>query len=394
MDSAPRFVPDRRQPTPTDRGALFGLGLYRVVTALWAAVVALVDAHSGVMDRPSIAFAVLGPVLAWSAVTAVLARSNPSALLSVPAQVVDLGLAAAVVAAEWLVYDGTHPLLFGSMWQLAPIISTGLLHGIGGGLVAGVSLGLLNGIGVAATGGLQGRALATTSAIVLLGVAGAASGAVMDRLHRAEDEVAEAHARERVARTLHDGVLQTLAAIQRRSTDPELVELAAQQDRDLRGWLRGDPTVPAARDLTTRLRALVAELQRRDGTEVDVVAVGSPSIAPMAADALVGAVGEAVTNAAKHGHARRVTVFVDHDEETGLVCAVHDDGTGFDPAIVAPGMGMTTSMSDPLGAVGGSVTVRSRPGEGTEVEFRLPEGGRDSNRAGGRFSRRLAGPSH
>ncbi|MCZ7628116.1 MAG: hypothetical protein M5U19_03060 [Microthrixaceae bacterium] len=166
----------RRPPSPTDRGALFGLGLYRVVTATWAVVVALIDARSGVLVRPSVAFGVLGPLLAWSILTAVLARRTPRFLLTPSAQVIDMAFGAVVVATEWITYDGDHPLRFGAMWQLAPVIGAGLRYGAVGGLAAGMGLGLVNAVSLGATEGFDGRILATLSAVVLLGVAGAASG--------------------------------------------------------------------------------------------------------------------------------------------------------------------------------------------------------------------------
>ncbi|MEZ5269621.1 MAG: ATP-binding protein [Microthrixaceae bacterium] len=99
----------------------------------------------------------------------------------------------------------------------------------------------------------------------------------------------------------------------------------------------------------------------------------------------MGAVGEAITNAVKHGAPNRVTVFLDEDDgETlinaaaqrlgmgrSVVCTVHDDGVGFDPEHTAGGMGIVHSMRAPVEAVGGSVTIRSGPQTGTEVEFRL-----------------------
>ena len=50
---------------------------------------------------------------------------------------------------------------------------------------------------------------------------------------------------------------------------------------------------------------------------------------------------------------------------------VRDDGAGFDPPTVTSGVGLT-SMRDRLAAVGGEVTIRSRPGHGTRVSARIP----------------------
>src|SRR5690606_35897988 len=88
-----------------------------------------------------------------------------------------------------------------------------------------------------------------------------------------------------------------------------------------------------------------------------------------------GAVTELCTNAAKHGGAGRVTVFVDTEEDGEgevLVCSVKDDGAGFDPSTVAEGTGLTRSVRGRLGEVGGSVAIDSRPGRGAEVRLAVP----------------------
>ena len=54
------------------------------------------------------------------------------------------------------------------------------------------------------------------------------------------------------------------------------------------------------------------------------------------------------------------------------VIHVRDRGHGFDPAERPTGHGWTMSVEGPIGAVGGSVTVDSTPGEGTEVTIRVP----------------------
>lgn len=361
----------QRAPSPTDRGTLFGLGLYRVVTASWAVVVALIDARSGVLVRASLALAVLGPLLAWSLLTAVLARKAPRFLLSTTAQVIDMAFGVVVMALEWVTYDGEHPLRFGAMWQLAPVIGAGLRYGAFGGLAAGIGLGLINAASLGLTEGFDGRVLATLSAVVLMGVAGAAAGAILDRLRKAEDDLAEARARERIARTLHDGVLQTLAVIQRRSDDADLVALAAAQDRDLRRWIRGEADRATETNLLEGLHTIAEQITARDGVTVNVVAVGSPTVGPDERRALLGAVNEALTNATKHGEPTAVTVFVDIDDDV-LVCSVTDDGRGFEPARTPTGLGMDNSMRAPIESIGGSLKVLSRPGVGTEIEMRIP----------------------
>ncbi len=362
-------------PTPTARSVLFGLGLYRTVTALWAVTVAIVDARSGVLENPSFAFAVLGPVLAWSLAATWLSRVDPQVLLRPAAQSIDMVLGAAVVIGESVVYSGEHPLTFGSLWQLAPILSAGVAYGLTGGLLAGAALGILSGISGALEEGVEGRALTTLSALVLYCVAGAAAGAMMDRLRRAEDAVAEARARERIAQTLHDGVLQTLAVIQRRSSDAELVDLAAKQDRELRLWIThgADPHPGGMVDITSSVAALVAELTERDRIPIQLVVVDAPPPADSGtAEVLLGAIREAATNAAKHADPERITVFIDSEESGTIRCEVRDNGTGMRSGAVEEGFGITTSLRAPIEALGGSVSIRSTPGSGTVVEMSVP----------------------
>ena len=163
-------------------------------------------------------------------------------------------------------------------------------------------------------------------------IAGAIAGFVTRKLRETEREVAVARAREEVSRTLHDGVLQTLAIVQRRATDDDLVALAREQEHELREFLfgtRADPKRlfrPATSDLPAALRATAQDIERKHGLRSQVVT--TEDLAPLAdpiVAAVTGAVGEALTNAAKHGHARTATVFVEA-ADGGLFCSVKDDG--------------------------------------------------------------------
>ena len=87
------------------------------------------------------------------------------------------------------------------------------------------------------------------------------------------------------------------------------------------------------------------------------------------ADALVHVAREAVTNAVKHGDARSVSVLLEHGEEWRL--RVSDDGRGFDEGRAGEGFGLP-SMRLQAEALGGRLGLRSRPGEGTELEVTLP----------------------
>jgi signal transduction histidine kinase len=88
--------------------------------------------------------------------------------------------------------------------------------------------------------------------------------------------------------------------------------------------------------------------------------------------ALTGAVTEALTNAAKHGGASKVVVYVEPTDDDGVFCSVKDDGSGFDPETVPAGVGLDQSIRARLAEVGGEAEVVSRPGRGTEVRLTVP----------------------
>ena len=92
-----------------------------------------------------------------------------------------------------------------------------------------------------------------------------------------------------------------------------------------------------------------------------------PSLNEHQVGAVIGAVGEALTNAGKHAGARHLTVFIEPDDQGRLFCSIKDDGDGFDESTVAPGIGISRSIVERMRDAGGRAEIRSRPGEGTEV---------------------------
>jgi signal transduction histidine kinase len=244
-------------------------------------------------------------------------------------------------------------------------IAFGPWAGAGGGLVLGAAR-----LGAAVVNGLPHPAahavVGLVSGTLFYSVAGAVAGYIVTLLRQAETAVADNRAREQVARTLHDGVLQTLALVERRSHDPALARLAREQERDLRAYLFGDAQAPAT-DIGAALRSAAARFEDAFDGRVDVlVADDLPRLDPAAVDAVAGAVGEALTNAGKHGHARNVTVYVEPDRG-GVFCSVKDDGCGFDPDATPAGVGLARSVRGRVADVGGRAEVRSSPDEGTEV---------------------------
>jgi signal transduction histidine kinase len=346
------------------------------------AIVLALDISNGPFAKPEVAVALAGAALAWTFVASVLARTAPGALLQPWALAVEVLIAGALLLCDGLAYGpgNDHSQTLGSAWPLAVILTIGVAQGAVGGFVAGAGLGAVRLVGqFAFDQGLPhgDQRIAAAGTIVFYALAGAVAGFVMARLRTAEREVALARARDEVARTLHDGVLQTLAIVQRRSDDRDLVALARDQEQDLRGFLLASATTAASEvdgrgDLEVALREVAASIERRDGLRTTVVTTGDVPLMPeRAVKALQGAVGEALTNAVKHGDARSATVFAEPDE-LGVFCSVKDDGAGFDPASAPEGMGLRSSIRGRVDEVGGRVEIDGGLGHGAEVRLWVP----------------------
>jgi signal transduction histidine kinase len=199
-------------------------------------------------------------------------------------------------------------------------------------------------------------------------------------LRIARDLVVERQARARaeeradMAARLHDSVLQTLALIQRRADDPQrVVQLARAQERELRSWLF-DGRAPGSLDVTTLadgVGLIQQEVEAQYGIAVEAVTVGDCELDDDLG-ALLAAAREATVNAAKWSRADVVSLFTEV-EPAAVSLFVRDRGKGFDPAAV-PGdrKGLAESIHGRMARRGGSATVRSVPGEGTEVSLTMP----------------------
>jgi signal transduction histidine kinase len=178
--------------------------------------------------------------------------------------------------------------------------------------------------------------------------------------------------RAEMAAHLHDSVLQTLALVQRRSTDPqEVAALARRQERELRAWLAERPAPGKAASLAPALEAAAAEVEERHGVPVEVVVVGERELDP-SLEALVAAAREAMTNAAKFGEGSPVDVYAESNSDAVHVY-VRDRGPGFDPAALpADRRGVRESIVGRMERHGGRARIASDPQTGTEVELELP----------------------
>jgi signal transduction histidine kinase len=365
------------------RSLLTGIAVFRWLAWVWMAVLLVVNRSelSRSEARPALALVLVGAALLVTVVDTALLGVDPGRLLRAPVVVSEVAVACALELGDELAYNGVaHPQSLASAWPLAGVMTAGIAFRARGGIVAGVAIGVARGVGelTGPTAWTDRDTVSVVSSIVLYALAGLVAGFVTGRLRAAERRISLAQAREEVARTLHDGVLQTLAVVQRRSGDADLVRLAHEQERELREFLFGTPgALGGGGDVGSRLRAAAARFEDRyGGTAQVVVAPDLPAVRPAVVEALAGAVGEALANAGKHGEAGRVTIYCEPTDGE-LFCSVKDDGGGFDPEATPEGTGLRRSVRGRIAEVGGRVEVDARAGRGTEVRCWVPSGARN-----------------
>ncbi|MER7248738.1 DUF5931 domain-containing protein [Kribbella sp. NPDC000426] len=266
-----------------------------------------------------------------------------------------------------------------SLWVAGPVLALAISRGRDGGLLgaATISLALLSLRGV-------DNASKILSNVQLLLVAGLVVGYAASTMRRAGERLRSAIAAEsataerlRLSRSIHDGVLQVLAQVQRRGTAIggdalELAHLAAEQEVALRTLMSTRPAVADGDrvDLCGLLLPLAT-------TRVDVVVPAAQVLLPAAtAGELVAAVKEALSNVSKHAgpDARSWVAVEDLGEE--VVVSIRDDGVGTTPARLEQArvdghLGVSQSIRGRIADLGGTVTVRTAPGEGTEWELKV-----------------------
>jgi signal transduction histidine kinase len=185
--------------------------------------------------------------------------------------------------------------------------------------------------------------------------------------------------RANMAATVHDSVLQTLALIQRAAGDQgEVTRLARAQERELRAWLfEGRAPGSFHRDVSTVSQAVIViegDVEASHRVAVESVTVGDCKLTTELR-ALLAAGREATVNAAKWSGASSVSLFVEV-EPAQVSIFVRDRGQGFDPdAVDGDRQGIAESIRARMQRHGGRATIRSAPGQGTEVELVMPRTG-------------------
>jgi signal transduction histidine kinase len=360
-----------------------GLEVLRPLAVLYAVWNGVQHHHQWV--RPGLAWAVLAVLVAWTVAVGV-ARHRTPLLLGV-----ELALASAAVLLTRLVdpaevIEGGAKTLPG-IWPAAAVVGWALLKGWRGGLAAGAVVSIADLIEV------QHPTEHTFNNIVLLFLVGGCIGYCADLARMGHEALTEAmrlqaqtRERDRLARTIHDGVLQTLAFIHRRGQQlggatGELGAMAADQEQLLRALVSGVPT-DELDDVVGGRADLRGLLSRHAGGMVSVIPPADPVWLPRrVADEVSAAVQAALENVRLHaGQGANAWVLIE-DEGGGVRVTIRDDGVGLPEgrlAAAAAGgrMGVAGSIRGRMADLGGTAHYRSGPGAGTTVELCVPREGR------------------
>ncbi len=192
--------------------------------------------------------------------------------------------------------------------------------------------------------------------------------------------------RERIAKELHDGIIQSLFAVgmslqgtaMMSGSDEvsERIEHAVEEldrvIRDLRNYIFGlRPGILADRQLDQALHALGEQMEARSGEKVDVAvdAALAARLSARSAD-IVQLTREALSNVARHAQATHVALRLERSGSRAVL-TVEDDGVGFAPDDPSAGNGMR-NMRERAESLGGKLEVVSKAGKGTTLRISFP----------------------
>ncbi|MDX9956560.1 MAG: PocR ligand-binding domain-containing protein [Anaerolineae bacterium] len=214
------------------------------------------------------------------------------------------------------------------------------------------------------------------------------------RLNQQAGKLAVIEERQRLARELHDSVVQSLYSIALYADAAALALMADKPDvtvshlQELRDTARSamvdmrllifelHPPALEEEGLITALRVRLASVEARSGVHAELEVEGERRLPIMIEQELYRIAQEALNNIMKHAQAQNVTLTVRFNDGT-VSLQVRDDGTGFDPHNIASsgGMGLHSFAARAV-KIGGHVTVDSQPGRGTTVTVHVavPDG--------------------
>ncbi|XHM66956.1 MacS family sensor histidine kinase [Streptomyces nigra] len=379
---------------------------YRVLTMVYA-IGLFVSAHDQVA-RPWVALGYFAVLVVWTLATlprVANAASCTRPFLAVDLSVAVVGILLTRVAESPERIDAGAPTL-PSIWTAGAVLAFAIKGGWRWAAFASTLVAVAN---LAERSGVPTRD--TIHMVLLVWIASIAIGYVVEVARASERTLARAleieaatRERERLARDIHDSVLQVLAMVQRRGAviggeAAELGRMAGEQEVALRTLVSGGlvPVSRVSEDAAdgALVRAVEVPDDDGDGGPVDLRALLAPyagarvslaepgapvRLAPDAARELTAAVAAALDNVRTHaGESASAWILVE-DEPGEVVVTVRDDGPGIPEGRLAEAegegrLGVALSIRGRLRDLGGTAEVISVPGQGTEVELKVPKAG-------------------
>ena len=385
------------------------LTVFRAASFAFAAVLAAV--RSAHFNRPVLALCGLLVMALWTGYSSYAYRRDDRRrrwLLWA-----DLAITTGcLLLTRWVLPANDLSVTLPMVWIAGPVIAWAIRAGrwAGAGVAAVIGACSMVVRGKIDLTGINETVLLLLTAIAIGRIAGLSSQAQA----RAQ-EVAAARERERLARGIHDSVLQVLALVQRRGAElggeaAELGRLAGEQEAALRrlittgagaatgtatetgvdmrpapGRTRPISLIRLARPV--RATSVVGGAGSADLRDVlsrfasATVTLATPAarvtLPGSVADELAAAVGAALDNVHRHVGAHAPAWLLVEDEGGAVVVTVRDDGPGIAPgrlaeAATAGRIGVARSIQGRIAELGGTVVITSPAGQGTEVEMRIP----------------------
>jgi signal transduction histidine kinase len=378
---------DLRMPVTGPSVSGIRWSLWRAVTVFRVAALAidlvLIVRWRHLYERPGLALATAAAMIVVTVAVgglAVTGRAHRPAVVTADA-LATMGLTLLSIPVQTTSQQHGGMITLTSIWAAGPTLEAAFVAGPAGGLAVAV-LQYLSSVVVADNG--AGRTLYSGA---LLALAGTVVGVVTRLAVRAEDDLRAASAaqaavaeRERLTRQIHDGVLQVLGLVHRTGRDaggpwPAIAAAAAEQESALRGLITSRPVEPATDGVVAELGAALRSLR---STRVTVSTPVEPVTLPAAATTTVAdAVRAALHNVDQHAGPDAHAWVLLEDVDDAVRVTIRDDGAGMtgDRLAEAVGqgrVGVARSIRGRIEELGGTCTVVSAPGEGTEIDMQIP----------------------
>jgi signal transduction histidine kinase len=366
-----------------DTSLFRALALLRFVVLGYAVVLNAARWHD--FERPALGWTVVAFMCAWT-LFATWAYDAPRRR-RLPLFAADLVVAVAAILSTTVVQSTAmldrHASTVPSFWVIAAVLAWAVWRGWAGGLVVAILVSAADvSVRTTYTGTTWGNIFLLLLAAGIVGYSASLLREAAEARAQAERAAAAMEERARLARVVHDGVLQVLALVQRHGLEPggdttELSRLAGEQEIALRALVQGNAVagrsggVTAASDLVDGL----TEVQSRS------VTVSGPAgpvwLSSHVVAELLSVVGACLDNVTRHVGPEAPAWVLVEDLGDSVVVTVRDEGPGIgagrlEEAREEGRLGVRESIQGRMSDLGGTASLVTAPNLGTEWELTVP----------------------